>query len=41
MKDKDRIAKAERDIQLIAKALEAVNEALIILRDKINIQEMR
>ena len=41
MKDKDRLTKAERDIQLIANALEAINEALIILRDKINIQEMR
>ena len=41
MKDKYRLTKAERDIQLIANALEAINEALIILRDKINIQEMR
>ena len=41
MKDKDRLTKAERDIQLIANALEAINDALVILRDKINIQEMR
>ena len=41
MKDKDRIARAEKDIQLIAKALEAINEALMILRDKLEVQSLR
>ena len=41
MKDKDRITRNEGDIKLIGKALEAINEALVILRDKIHVQELR
>ena len=41
MKDKDRITACEKDIKLIAKALEAINEALVLLRDKLEVQSLR
>ena len=41
MKDSKRLDAIEKDIKLIGLSLEAIHEALTILRDRLQVQEMR